>query len=58
MANRIIAGSLLATVTIVAVILIIIFSDMRSSDALIEKPMIKIFNTFPTDGTVHKALNW
>jgi hypothetical protein len=57
-ANRKICGGCLFIVLLIVVIGIFTTTDTRSGDALIEKPMIKIFNTFPTDGTVHKALNW
>jgi hypothetical protein len=51
-------GACLFVLGFLGVLGVFAFVDLRSSDALIEKPMIKIFNTFPTDGTVHKALNW
>ena len=51
-------GAVLFVVAFLGVIGVFAFVDLRASNALVEKPMIKIFNAFPTDGTVHKALNW
>jgi hypothetical protein len=41
-----------AFLIIIAGIIALITMDMRSSDALIEKPMIAIYNTFPNDKTL------
>jgi len=47
-----------ALMTIVAAIIVLLAVDMRASDALIEKPMIKVFDTFPTEKAIASALHW
>jgi len=46
------AAVCVAFLVILAAIIVLVVVDLRSSDAIIEKPMIKVFNTFPSDKSV------
>jgi hypothetical protein len=45
--------------TVIAIaIIVLVAADLRASDAKVEAPMIKVFDKFPTDKTLTKALHW
>ena len=48
----------IALMAIVIALVLLVTLDMRHGGALIEKPMIKIYDKFPTEKALTKALHW